>query len=143
MCCDWRKSMTSTLRVLVIEDSEVDFELLIWELRRSEYELITERVETPEDMEAALADRSWDIVLSDWSLPIVCSLAVLDVWKARSIDVPFIIVSGTIGEDTAVDALKAGAHDFLVKGRLARLLPAIERAARETKERQARHIAQK
>jgi signal transduction histidine kinase len=126
------------LRVLVVEDSRTDFELLVRELRKSNYEIIAERVETPEAMDAALADGSWNVVFSDWSLPRFSALAALALLKQRGIDLPFIIVSGTIGEETAVEALKSGADDFLLKDRLARLIPALERELRENALRRER-----
>src|SRR5262249_53990192 len=95
------------------------------------YDVRHERVETPEAMAAALEGKSWDIALSDYSMPRFSGPAALALIKERNLDLPFIIVSGTIGEDIAVAALRAGAHDFIVKGMLARLIPAIERELRE------------
>src|SRR5437879_3820807 len=118
--------MRKLLRVLIVEDSERDAELLLLELRRGGYEVSHTRVQTTESLRIALKD-DWDIVLSDYAMPGFSGMAALGVLKESGRDVPFIVVSGTIGEDTAVEALKAGAHDFLVKDRLARLLPAIDR----------------
>ena len=123
--------MSKPLRALIVEDSEQDAALLIRELRRAGYDLNYERDETPEAMNAALDKQTWDIVLSDFSMPRFSGPAALEVVRKRNLDLPFIIVSGTIGEETAVQSLRAGAHDFLVKGALARLLPAIERELRE------------
>jgi signal transduction histidine kinase len=123
--------MTQPLRALIVEDSENDAELLIHELTRGGYDLTYERVETPEAMTAALEHSTWDIIISDYSMPRFSAPRALDLMQALHCDLPFIIVSGTIGEETAVSALKAGAHDFLVKGRLARLIPAIERELRD------------
>jgi signal transduction histidine kinase len=127
--------VSKPLRALIVEDSEQDAALLIRELRRGGYELKFERVETPEAMHAALDRQAWDIVLSDFSMPRFSGTEALAVVRGRNLDIPFIIVSGTIGEETAVSSLRAGAHDFLIKGALARLLPAIERELREASSR--------
>jgi signal transduction histidine kinase len=121
--------------VLIVEDSEPDALLIIRELRRGGYEPTVERVQTAEAMRMALADRVWDVVLADYSMPGFGATAALMVVKEIGLDIPFIIVSGTIGEDTAVEAMRAGAHDFLVKGNLARLLPALEREIRDAEVR--------
>ncbi len=127
--------MGRPLRVLIVEDSEDDALLLARELGSRGYEPIVERVETADDMRAALNRRSWDIVVSDYSMPSFSGPAALSVLKESHLDIPFIIVSGTIGEETAVEAMRAGAHDFMIKGKLARLLPAIERGIREAESR--------
>jgi len=99
------------LRVLLVEDSEDDVLLLVRMLRRGGYDLTWERVETAAAMEAALAARSWDLVISDHSMPAFSSLAALELLRSKGfVDLPFIIVSGQIGEDAAVSAMKAGAH---------------------------------
>src|SRR5258706_11190746 len=123
--------MGRPLRVLIIEDSEEDTQLLLRELQRGGYEVEFERVESAEAMQSALSQKNWDLILSDYSLPTFSAPKALEVLKASSLDLPFIIVSGTIGEEIAVAALKAGANDFLVKGKFARLGPAIERELRE------------
>jgi PAS domain S-box-containing protein len=133
--------MGKPLRVLLVEDSEDDAELLLRELVRSDYQVQHERVETADAMRAALAAREWDIVLSDYTMPSFDAQAALTILKESGSDIPFIIVSGAIGEETAVGALKAGAHDFLVKGRLTRLLPAVERELREVEVRRERREA--
>jgi signal transduction histidine kinase len=119
------------LRVLLAEDSEDDAFLVSRELRRGGFVLALERVQTREAMTAALAGGIFDIVISDYSMPTFDALGALATLKESGLDLPFIVVSGTVGEDSAVTALKAGAHDFIVKGNLARLLPAIERELRE------------
>jgi two-component system cell cycle sensor histidine kinase/response regulator CckA len=119
--------MGKPLKVLIVEDSRLDAELLLDELARGGYDVSYERVETAEDMRGALGRLAWDIVLSDYSMPTFSAPEALNLLQTMERDLPFIIISGTIGEETAVAALKAGAHDFLVKGRLARLIPAIER----------------
>lgn len=131
-----------TLRVLIVEDSEDDALLLVRQLRRGGYELDFVLVATGEEMTQALDRQAWDFVISDFSLPHFGGLAALDLVKTRGLDVPFIIVSGVIGEETAVEAMKAGAHDYLMKGNLARLIPAIERELREAEVRTERKKAQ-
>ena len=119
------------LRVLIIEDSEEDTQPLLRELRRDGYEVEFERVETAEAMQLALTQRTWDLILSDYSLPKLSAPQALEVLKDSDWDLPFIITSGTIGEENAVNALKASANDFLVKGKFARLGPVIDRELRE------------
>jgi DNA-binding NtrC family response regulator len=111
------------LRILLIEDSDNDAQLLLREIRRAGYDVEYERVETPEAMRRNLETRVWDVVLCDYSLPQFDAPRALDVLKSTDRDLPFIIVSGTIGEESAVSALKAGAHDFIIKGKFARLGP--------------------
>src|SRR5258705_4249441 len=123
--------MGKPLRALIVEDSLNDAELLIHELTSGGYDLTCERVETGDALRAALAREPWDIVLSDYSLPTFSGPDALRITQATQCDLPFIIVSGTIGEETAVSALKAGANDFLVKVGLVRLVPAIERELRD------------
>lgn len=130
------------LRVLVVEDSEDDMLLMLRELRRGGYTLEHVRVETPEDMQAALDRQAWDIVIADYTLPGFSAPAALKLLQQQQRDLPFIIVSGTIGEETAVAAMKAGAHDYITKGNLARLVPAVERELREAQERYKRHSAE-
>ncbi len=131
--------MTTTLRVLLVEDSATDAKLVIQALRGSERVVEWERVENAADMRAALARQGWDLVLSDWSMPRFNARAALDVLHEARLDVPFIIVSGTIGEDVAVEAMRAGAHDYVLKDRLVRLAPAVDRELRECEVRRAQH----
>ncbi len=133
--------MTTPLRILIVEDSEADAELLLRELRRGGYAPEFERVETPEGLNAALARQSWDLIVSDNAMPRLNGLQALKLTQERGLDIPFILVSGSIGEDVAVAAMKAGAHDYLMKGNTARLLPAIARELREARVRQERHQA--
>jgi diguanylate cyclase (GGDEF)-like protein/PAS domain S-box-containing protein len=130
------------LRVLVIEDSENDTLLLVRELKRGGYDPTYTRVETAEAMEAAIDQEGWDVVVSDHSMPQFNSFKALDLLKTRGLDLPFIIVSGTIGEDAAVAAMKAGAHDYIMKGNLKRLVPAIDRALRDAEVRRERKTAE-
>ncbi len=130
--------MSTYLRILLVEDSEDDARLVLREIRRGGYQVESERVETAEAMRAALARQSWDLIICDFSLPSFSAPKALEVLKKSGIDLPFIIVSGTIGEESAVNALKAGAHDFIIKGNFARLLPAIEREIEDAAVRRER-----
>ncbi len=124
--------MGTPLRVLIVEDSEDDTLLLTRELKRGGYEVSFERVDTPEAMSTALEQKTWDVIISDYSMPHFSAPAALALMKDTGLDLPFIIASGVIGEDAAVEALHAGAHDFIAKRNLARLIPAIQREMRET-----------
>ena len=115
----------------MVEDSEDDALLLLRELRRGGCDLTFERVDTPEAMKAALDKQRWDVIISDYVMPHFSGPDALALLKEKGLDLPFIIVSGKVGEGTAVEAMKAGAHDYIVKGNLARLCPAIERELRE------------
>ena len=131
------------LKVLLVEDSQDDVLLLIRELQRGGYDPYYERVDTAGDMEAALDEEVWDLVIADHSMPAFSSSAALELLKRKGfVDVPFIIVSGWIGENVAVEAMKAGAHDYIMKGNLARLNTAIERELREAKVRRERRRAE-
>ena len=134
--------MTTPLRVLLIEDSENDAELLLLTLRRGGYAPAYERVETPEGLEDALARQSWDIIISDYAMPRFNGLQALKLAQETGADIPFILVSGSIGEDVAVEAMKAGAHDYLMKDKLARLPPAIARELRDARMRQEQRQAE-
>jgi len=129
------------IQVLSVEDNEDDTRLLEQELRRGGFAPEVRRVETAEHMQQALEEVAWDVVLSDFSMPSFDARRALEVLKASGKDIPFIIVSGSIGEETAVDALKAGAHDFIVKQNLARLVPAVEREVSESRVRKERERA--
>jgi PAS domain S-box-containing protein len=133
--------MGDALRVLTVEDNELDAELVILALKRSGYEVTHARVQTAAGLREALA-QSWDVILSDYSMPGFDGLEALRLVREQGMDVPFLIVSGTIGEETAVAALQAGADDFLIKGKLGRLKSAVERALRERSMRVARQAAE-
>src|SRR6266550_3734661 len=130
------------LRVLIAEDSEDDARLLLRELQRAGFDPAYERVDSPTSMQAALDRQAWDLVIGDYSMPAFSGPAALALLRARDLDTPFIFVSGTIGEDVAVEAMKAGAQDFLAKGNLRRLIPAIQRELRDTEVRRERRRAQ-
>jgi len=134
--------MSKPLRLLLVEDSEHDAELVLHELKRGGYAVEHERVETSNAMQTALTRNRWDLVLSDYSMPRFSAPQALEVLKASGQDLPFIIISGTIGEETAVSSLKAGAHDFVLKDSMARLIPAIERELRESETRRERRQAE-
>src|SRR5262245_40524694 len=130
--------MSSPLRLLLIEDSEDDAALVVRTLRRGGYDLSYAQVESAEAMRDALARQAWDLIISDYSMPQFSGPAALQLLHEAKLDLPFIIISGTIGEETAVAAMKAGAHDFLMKGNLTRLVPAVARELREAVERRQR-----
>ncbi len=135
--------MGEPLRVLLIEDSEDDALLLIRELQKGGYDPIYERVETIEIIRSALREKRWDVILCDYKLPTFNGLAVIEMFKDTGLDIPLIIVSGAIGEETAVEAMKAGANDYIMKDNLYRLIPAIERELIEAGERRVRRLAEK
>jgi PAS domain S-box-containing protein len=119
--------MPKTLAVLIVEDSESDAQLIVRLLAKAGYSLTFERVDSPAQMRAALEAQAWEIVISDFSMPGMDGFTALKVLHETGQDIPFIVVSGAIGEVTAVDMMKAGAHDYVMKGNLARLVPAVER----------------
>ncbi|MBI3071522.1 MAG: response regulator [Deltaproteobacteria bacterium] len=123
--------MAKPLRILFVEDRDDDVELVMREIRRGGSDGSFERVDTPEAFGAALDRGGWDVVLCDYAMPRFSAMAALAQLKEKKIDLPFIVISGTIGEETAVECLRAGAHDFVTKEKLARLLPAIDRELRE------------
>lgn len=131
-----------TLKVLIVEDVEDDEKLLLLYLRKAGYEVISERVQTADEMRAALNNREWDIVISDYRLPGFTGLDAFNILGESKVDIPFIIISGTIGEETAVAAMKAGVSDYLMKDNLARLAPAIERELADAAERRAKREAE-
>jgi signal transduction histidine kinase len=130
--------MDTPLRVLIIEDSEDDTALLLRELRRGGYELTFERVDTPAGMSAALDKKEWDLVVCDYSMPHFSGTEALRLLRGKDLEVPFIFVSGTIGEETAVASLKQGAQDYIMKDNLKRLLPAVQRELHDTQQRRER-----
>lgn len=135
--------MATPLRVLFVEDSEDDMFFTVQELARSGFDPDYERVETLKDLDAALNKQVWDVIISDHSLPGFTSFQALELIKQRQYDIPFIVVSGMIGEETAVKAMKAGAADYVMKSSLARLAPSIEREMVEYSNRRIRRQAEK
>jgi PAS domain S-box-containing protein len=143
-----RAPMTGTLRVLLVEDSENDAVLLLRELRRGGYQPLSQRVSTPEDMEKALhaadeGDEPFQVVISDYYMPRFRAPDALRLLRELGYDLPFIVVSGKIGEDTAVEVMRAGANDYVTKENMSRLCPAIERELREAEVRRDRERAEK
>ncbi len=127
-----------SIRLLLVEDSEDDAALLARELRRSGCRVTCKRVDNPVAFEAALASGPWDIIIGDYRLPTFTGLDALAVVRGRGLDVPFILLSGVIGGELAVQAMKAGANDYIMKDNLARLVPAVERELREAEVRRER-----
>jgi two-component system, cell cycle sensor histidine kinase and response regulator CckA len=130
------------LRVLFVEDREDDVLLVLREMQSAGFRVQHKRVETEEDMRQALRDQEWDAIISDFAMPRFSGPAALAVLQESRLDLPFIMVSGTVGEETAVAALKGGAHDFLSKHNLKRFTPALERELREARSRRDRRRAE-
>ena len=128
--------------VLLVEDSDDDAKLIARTLARSCRAVVLQRVETAAAMREALERQPWDIIISDWSVPSFGATKALEVLAGAGLDIPLIIISGTVDDETAVSALRAGASDFVLKSKLARLLPAIDREIRERKVREARRHAE-
>ncbi|QYZ66280.1 MAG: histidine kinase [Gammaproteobacteria bacterium (ex Lamellibrachia satsuma)] len=134
--------MTDEIRVLIIEDSEDDALLLVRELRKGGYTPSFQRVDSPQEVKAALERDQWDLVITDHNMPQFSSTDALRLAKTHQPDIPIIIVSGSIGEEVAVQAMKAGAHDYLMKDNLKRLIPAVERELRDADTRRAHRRAE-
>jgi len=130
------------VRILIVEDSEDDVLLLVREITRAGYACQWERVETASEMSDALARESWDAIVADYTMPRFSAPAALALLHQSGQDLPFVIVTGTIGEDIAIAAMKAGAHDYLMKANLTRLVPTIEREIREAEGRRQRKRAE-
>jgi signal transduction histidine kinase len=122
--------MKRALRLLLVEDME-DHALLLLRQLQGEFDVSYERVETPAELEVALRHGPWDVVFADYNLPSFTGLDALRIMQEKGMDLPFILVSGVIGEEQAVEALKSGAHDFILKGQYVRLLPALKRALKD------------
>lgn len=130
------------LRVLLVEDSPDDAELILCELAEGGLDFDSIRVESAEEMQAALSGADWDIVLSDYNLPGFNAPEALALLQATEKDIPFIIVSGFVGDEAAVAMMRAGAHDFVIKGSLARLVPAVNRCLFEAETHRQFKLAQ-
>ncbi|MGE5505156.1 MAG: ATP-binding protein [Actinomycetota bacterium] len=128
---------SGAIRLLVVDDSEDDALLVVRQFRRTGYTVEFLRVDTPAETARALAGGHWDAVIADVNMPSFSAAAALEAYRAARLDVPFLVVSGAVDEEHAVSLLKAGAHDFLLKSSLARLVPAFERERREAGMRQA------
>ncbi len=136
------ESAGKPIRILSVEDSELDYELIVASLAAASFEVVSQRVETEPALREALQRETWDLVISDHVLPQLTAVRALNVVKESGKDLPFIILSGQMGEDLAVESMRNGADDYLVKGRLKRLPVAIERSIAAAKARAARNLAQ-
>ncbi|TFG29481.1 response regulator [Candidatus Thorarchaeota archaeon] len=134
--------MTIKTRVLLIEDSEDDAILLERQIRKSEIDVEMTRICTPSEMKQALSESSWDAIICDYMMPEFTVNDALDLVRSEGIDIPFIIVSGTISDETAVEMMRAGAHDYLTKNNLSRLVPALKREMVEADNRHQRRVAE-
>jgi PAS domain S-box-containing protein len=134
--------MAEQLRVLLVEDSEDDAALLLRELKRAGYEVAHDRVYSAEAIETSLAKHDWDLVISDHGMPAFSGTEALQIVRRLAPDVPFIFVSGSIGEDIAVAAMRAGAQDYVMKGNIRRLAPAIDRELRESEARRRERLTE-
>ena len=127
--------MKVPLRILIVEDSEDDALLAVHSLEKGDYAVEYQIVQTADKLKESLKAKSWDAILCDYHMPRLTGFEALEIYKQAGLDIPFIIISGTIGEEIAVECVKAGADDYLMKGNLMRLLPAMERGLREAKNR--------
>jgi PAS domain S-box-containing protein len=134
--------VTTPLRCLLVEDSEDDALLVLRHLREGGFDPAHRRIQTAAELKTALAQERWDAVISDFKMPGFTGMDALRIFRSAGLDIPFILISGTIGEETAVDAMKAGASDYVMKKSLARLAPALERELKETQMRAAHRRAQ-
>lgn len=134
--------MGTPLRVLIVEDSSDDAELVLRQLRRAGYDPVSERVQTAEAMRTALEREAWDLVVSDYSMPQFDAPTALNLLHQSGHDIPFIVVSGNIGEDIAVAMMKTGAHDYILKQNLTRFVPAVQRELREAENRRQQKLAE-
>ncbi|WP_413173138.1 putative bifunctional diguanylate cyclase/phosphodiesterase [Anabaena azotica] len=133
--------MIDQIKVLIVEDNLDDAELIVLELETANYQVVYKLVDTAEKMLEALEFEEWDVILTDYSMPYFSAIAALNLVKERKLDTPFIVVSGSIGEEIAVELMRDGAHDYLLKHNLTRLAPAIARELREAKVRYERKQA--
>ena len=135
--------MKRPVNVLLVEDSEDDAKLALRALRAGGFDPTSRRVQTAAALETALAEERWEVVISDFNMPSFTGLEALGILRSTGLDIPFILISGTIGEETAVNAMKAGASDYVMKKSLARLAPALERELKETQTRAAHRQAER
>jgi PAS domain S-box-containing protein len=134
--------MSTSIRVLIVEDSEDDARLILRELKKGGYDVEWKVVDTPQALDSALDEGRWDIILSDYQMPAFDGREALRLVHKKGLDVPFIVISGVLVEENAVEILKAGASDYVKKGNWARLIPAVGRELRETESRKERKRAQ-
>lgn len=135
--------MNPELRVIIIEDNPDDVWLVLREVEHAGYAVRSRRVQTGEELSQALAEGEWDLILADYSLPSFSATEALGILQSSGLDIPFIVVSGGIGEETAVALMRSGADDYVMKDRLARLGPAVQRELREAEERKNKRIAER
>lgn len=133
--------MEKLLKVLIVEDSENDALLVVRELKRGGYQPAYDRVDTCDGMMSALDGKEYGLIIADYTMPEFSGIEALELYKARKLDIPFILVSGTIGDDVGVEAMIAGAHDYICKSNLSRLVPAVKREIKESKIRLASRSA--
>lgn len=133
--------MSQKLHILLVEDSEDDAVFIMRELRRGGYQPVFQRVETAAAFNAALAAGGWDVIIADYNLPAFSGVEALGLMQRSGHDLPFIIVSGAVGEEVAVAVMKAGAHDYVLKREMSRLVPAVEREMRDAQVRRERREA--
>jgi len=124
-------NVPAPLKILVVEDNPDDVLLVVRELLRGGFAPVYHRVETAPEMKSALTSQPWDLVIADYAMPSFSGAAALEIFRQSGLDIPFIIVSGAVGEQTAVSAMKAGAHDYIMKSALGRLTPAVQRELHE------------
>jgi PAS domain S-box-containing protein len=134
--------MGKPIRVLMVEDSEKDTLLALHRLMGGGFDPVYERVETTEDMDAALRNQAWDMILCDYSMPRFSGMAALELLKQTGLDIPFIMVTGAIGEETAIDMMRAGTQDYIMKSNLSRLVPAVARELEAAESRRMRKQAE-
>jgi two-component system cell cycle sensor histidine kinase/response regulator CckA len=134
--------MPGPLRVLIVEDSADDTLLIAAALERGRLDPVFERVETAEGMKTALDRHDWDVIICDYSMPKLTGPQALAIYRQRGLDIPFIAVSGTVGEERVAEMIKAGAHDYVLKSNLNRLPPAVKQELRAAQERRGRRQAE-
>jgi PAS domain S-box-containing protein len=134
--------MPGPLRVLIVEDSADDTLLIAAALERGRLDPVFERVETAEGMKTALDRHDWDVIICDYSMPKLTGPQALGIYRQRGLDIPFIAVSGTVGEERVAEMIKAGAHDYVLKSNLNRLPPAVKQELRAAQERRGRRQAE-
>src|SRR5687768_12540859 len=135
--------MPKSLSILIAEDDLADAALLLRQFKQADYTVYSERVQTAAAFSDALRRHRWDLVISDFRMPQFMATDALKLLKETGLDIPFIVVSGTIGEEAAVELMKSGAHDFFPKGNYARLVQGAERELREADERAKRRAAER
>jgi PAS domain S-box-containing protein len=135
--------MKLPLNVLVIEDSKVDAELILYNLKKSGYDIHAERIETASELTISIQNHKWDIILADYRLPSFDAPSALEICREAGLDIPFIVISGTIGEELAIALMKSGAHDYLMKDNLTRLAAVVERELQEAQVRRDHKMAEK